>query len=158
MDETGTRRPGWSDLVRRHIHDTVGYVLRLGDAALCRDFQEKETGSRVPGRAYRSLQADDLADFRPQASWLLGVLLCDGDDLGPLVAWARRRDPADLDRLRFYHPPDADLRTVMAPWVDAALPPPLAFPVATWEAFHRMFGYHHAIHVYADFAPANPDV
>lgn len=158
MDETGARRPQWSELVRRHIHDTVGYVLRLGDAGPCRDLQEKETGDRVPGRRYRGLQARDLADFRPDGSWLLGVLLCDGDDLRPLVGWIRGHDPADLDRVRFYHPPNADLRTALAPWVAAALPPPLAFPVATWEAFHKMFGYHHATQVYADFAPANPDV
>lgn len=71
-------------------------------------------------------------------SWVLVVLACPGDDLGPVAAWASRLARTDLHRVWFYEPQAADARASYRPWVDAGLPFPRRERVANAAEFGKL--------------------
>lgn len=130
--------PGYPDVVRTHHRKTAGYLLATHPA--CREVVGEEL-ERV-ARNLKPIEPEGLARFRPAGSWFLAVLLCPGDDTEAIAAWASRLKLEDLERVRFYLHPKADLETAMDAWLKAGLELPPAVVVRDFAAFHKVFGKH----------------
>jgi hypothetical protein len=144
------------DVVLAHKHDTILFVVALGD--LCRPWAQRSVDAIPPprrsgeeryGRDVRLVDPEGVRETQRQRSWALAVLLCGGDP-APLVHWANQLPARDLGRIRFFLCAD---QTVPAAWpdnhaeyVDLASPRRLT---------------HHLLsllieQVYRDFAPQKP--
>lgn len=141
--------PGLARKVAPHLHKTTGYVLALREP--CLELQWRETvGGGVPGRAFHPLADVDLRRWTPTGSWLLAVILCPGDTLAAVAAWARRIPPDQRDRVRVYHHPRVAYAKAAEPWFRGGHAALRRNRVNKWEDFHKLFGRHHAIQCYED--------
>lgn len=134
-----TGRPSdYFRVVRAHAAKTRGFIL--AERHPCLDIRDREVE-----RIHRDLQpafAATLGDLDLPDSWMLAVILCPGDDTAGVAAWAQRLPARQVDRIRFYAHPKADLAEVLAGWVKARLPPPRVDEAGDWKEFHRQFGLH----------------
>lgn len=128
----------YAAVVRANVERTRGFIL--AERHPCLAIRDREVGSIQ--RDLRPAFTAALADLDPPDSWLLAVILCPGDDTSAVAAWARRLPARDLDRIRFYAHPDADLGQALAGWVEASLAPPRVDAAGDWKEFHRRFGLH----------------
>jgi hypothetical protein len=106
----------------------------------------------VTGRALVGRGISDLERWQPPMSWILGVIVCPGDSVGPVAAWARRHE-TDPQRVWFYL--HRDVRPeVLAPWEDAGFGPAQVDFVSDWRSLHKLFGLALNDRVYADWKHA----
>ncbi len=89
-------------------------------------------------------------------SWLIGVLLCPGDDTRVIADWASSLPAPEVGRVRFYHHPDLDLVAALEAWYDAGLPDPRTSEVWNYKTFHKQFGRHLNDQVYRDVTGLEP--
>lgn len=116
----------------------------------CLDLQAREVA-----HIHRSLEAvfepDLVAGTRPEgASWLVGVLVCPGDTLDALAAWAVTLEPEALRRVRPYFLPRTDAVKALAAWYARGLPDPPTADVEDWPQFHKRFGLDLNNQIYLD--------
>lgn len=143
------------DAVRRHWADTTGYVVaRTGD---CLNVQTQETWgprTRVSGRRFKPLRPAQLPALALPKSWFMGIILCPGDPLEELIAWARTLPASDVERLILYVHPAYDESGARTQWAAAGLRDPKTIRFdGSWENFHHLYGRHHAWRVYLDHPP-----
>jgi hypothetical protein len=139
--------------LRPHLKQTTGLVL--ASRGECIPIQRREIET-IRNRTFRAVHLEDLTALKLPASWLLGALLCPGDETGTLAAWARRLSEPERSRLRFYAYAGTDLVEAMSDWVDADLGAVQLVEVSSWEEFHQRFGADHAIRVYQDHVHRRP--
>jgi hypothetical protein len=139
---------GYAEVVRAHHRKTIAYLLATQPP--CRETVAEEM-LRV-ARNLRPVEVEDLPRLAPRGSWLLAVLLCEGDDTEAVASWAARLRPEDRDRVRFYYHPKADLATALAAWVKAGLGVPPAAAARDFAAFHKVVGKHLNDRVWQDHA------
>lgn len=137
----------YADVVRRHQGRTRGYLLAF--QVECRDIVDQEV-LRIR-RTLRAIEPGGL-DGIARGSWVLGVLLCPGDDLGALVPWARGLSAADRDRILLYHRPRTDIEEALRGWAAAGMDGPVVTPVRDFATFHKVFGKHFNDRVWLDHA------
>lgn len=142
------RPDDYATVVRRHHHRTVAWLL--ADQPPCTDLRTDEI-ERIE-RDLRPLRSDGLSGWTPGRSWLLAVLLCPDDDLGPLVDRLTALAPDDLDRVRFYAHPDTDIVAALRPWYAAGFGDPPLEIVSDWKSLHPPFGRDLNDRVYRDAA------
>lgn len=131
------RPAGWTE--------TRGFLLASTEP--CLSIRDEELAAVRDNRVL--VGVDDLADWEPPESWLLGVVLCPGDGVAPLVAWMSRRR-RDADRVRFYLHPETPVE-VLRPWAEAGLPVRrVQADIASWQQLHKRFGLALNDRVYAD--------
>lgn len=138
----------YAEVVRAHRMDTVAYVL--ADAGDCLGIRDDEVAN-VSGRNLVPVDSENLPDLDPEGSWALAAIVCPGETVEALAAWADARPREDLERVWVYLHRDVDPRRAMAPWAKADLPPVDADIVADFPTFHRRFGNDLNDRIYADW-------
>lgn len=137
----------FAEVVRPHFDECDGVVV--ASSGQCLEIQAKEE-EQVPGRDFSGVRPEDLPGLELEESWLVGILLCPGDETEEVSTWASTLDPTDLDRVRFYYTPDVDLVDAFGAWYEEGLPDPRTAEVEGWEDFHQTFGRDHSNQVYRD--------
>jgi hypothetical protein len=122
--------------IRKHRLDTTAYVLLR--EANCFGLKPADF-TKVAGRRLVPIGADQLPVHPLPKSWVLVVLVCPGDDLDALAAWAARLTRADLHRVWFYELHGQDARRSYKPWVDAGLQYPPNERVDDVQEFNHVF-------------------
>jgi hypothetical protein len=140
------RTADYAEVVRRNHPKTTAYLLSQRDP--CNAIRDEEI-NRI-NRTLVPIGKDSLADLSPPGSWLLAVILCPDDDLGPLTEWVRCLAPEDQDRIRFYAHPDVDPVEALRPWYDAGLEDPRFHTIKDWKSLHPPFGRDLNDRVYKD--------
>lgn len=140
------RPSDYAAIVRAHHAATTGYVAAQGED--CLSIRDEEI-ARIR-RKLEPLALDQLAKVDTGGSWLLGVILCPGDDVTPLARWVARSPQAVRRRVRLYAHPDVDLVDALAPWYAADLDDPRVHIVSDFATFHRRFGNDLNDQVYED--------
>jgi hypothetical protein len=135
--------PGFAAIVKANWRNTTGYLVTADEPCItvARDeLREVE----------RRLELVDLADvgrLRPSGSWSMAVIVCRGDDLRALAAWARQRDAR---RVHFYLHSGASAAQ-LAPWRDAGLPlDHVDEGIRSWRSLHKVLGWDLNVMVYED--------
>lgn len=106
----------------------------------CLDLRDQ---AAIPkGRRYEASSFVGLAALKPTTSWAMGVILCPGDTMAQVAAWAIRNKVQDTNRIRIVHRPEVDLRTALAPWRSAGFGLPLLVEVETWVDMAQILGRH----------------
>lgn len=140
---------GWHETVRKHHKRTVGYVLARSEPCLAtRDLEVSD--EYIYGRDFQALGPGDLDGLDLPESWFLGVLVCPGDDLSEVAAWAVQLEERDVDRIRFYVHDDADLVPAFKPWYAQGLVSPKTEPLVLGPRFHKTYGKDHGNQVVRD--------
>lgn len=132
--------PGWRETVAAHWKDTTAYLLALSQP--CIQIRDDELAAIRQNRVLVSPDAAALATWTPPPSWFMGVLLCPGDDLQPVIDWVRsnRLDPS---RIHFYIHRKQDVHGFMVAWHEAGLPTDdVDAGIKDWKQLHRLFGLH----------------
>jgi hypothetical protein len=130
--------PGHRDTVKRHWKGTPAYVVANVPPCLAlRDQATLPKGRRFEAAAFR-----DLGAIRPPKSWAMAVILCPGDTLAEVAAWAVRHKVQDGNRFLFFHAPGVDLRAALEPWRAAGYPLPLLVEAERWLDMARLLGQH----------------
>lgn len=147
--------PGWHDVVRQHHADTAGYVVaQTGDCLELQAQERKHPRGRLRGRDFQPLPIASLATLRPPASWFLGIILCPGDDLDPILGWYVTLPTKDRDRVALFVHPRYAKDAVDEAWSRRGATAPQTVPLrGTWEHFHHVYGRLHGDRVYVDHAP-----
>lgn len=144
--------PRWTETVRRHWKDTVGFVA--AQSAECLEVQTQESwgpATRVPGRRFRPIPTAELAKLVLPASWFMGIILCPGDDIHPILSWLESLDSAGRERVILYVHPRFQEAAARQAWNDHGLgAPKTVWFDGSWDNFHRLYGKHHAWRVYQD--------
>lgn len=91
----------------------------------------------------------DAPTLEPTGSWFMAVIVCPGDDLTALAAWARDKD---VRRVYFYLHADAD-GPVLTPWQAAGLPTDrVDAGFRSWGPLHKVMGLDLNRQVFEDHA------
>ncbi len=140
------RYPDWYTVVRRHWRRTTGFLLASREPCLTIRDQEIEA---VKGRALVSREIEQLIQWQPPESWVLGIILCPGDTIDEVVAWCRNTK-ADPARVWFYLHPDT-YHQILELWEDAGFEADQVDYVSTLKELHKLFGLALNDQVYADW-------
>ncbi len=151
MPEDEPLPPGLAEKVNPHLEKTLGVIIAAQDPCLAMANDEAK-GGRVPGRGFATFKLPSLAAWAPPKSWVLGVLICPGEDANPILEWVQTAKVKDVERIRFYLYPGVDESKAMRPWTRAGLPY-RARVVQTWTQLHKAFGRQHAFWVLRDHEP-----
>lgn len=132
--------PNWHDVVQANWRRTTAYLFALAEP--CISIRDDELRAIKANRVLVGLSPADLHKWTPPESWFMAVILCPGDDLAPLVAWATRHR-VDASRIHFYVRREADLHAFMAQWSKAGFATDGADAgITTWKELHHLFGLH----------------
>lgn len=144
--------PRWHEVVRRHVADTVGYVV--AESGKCLEVQTQELKppvGRVPGRDFQPLRPAELARIRLPASWFMAIVLCPGENLSAYARWYANLSAKDRHRVVFFFHPAFAVDGSDQAWGDAEVPPPRTQRFnGSWEDFHRLYGRRHSDQVFED--------
>lgn len=151
MSEEDPLPPGLARKVNPHLTKTMGIVVATREPCLGIIRDEAASG-RVRGRRFVALPLPALVRWKPPSSWVLGVLLCPGDDARPVLEWVRAQGIQELERIRFYLHKGTAEASAMAPWTLAGFSY-RARIVDSWESLHVRFGRQHAFWALRDHAP-----
>ncbi len=130
--------PTFRDVVQKHWRSTPAYVV--ANVPPCLGLRDQAILPK--GRRYEATAFGDLASITPPKSWAMAVILCPGDTLDDVAAWAMRHKVEDGNRSLFFHVAGVDLRAALAPWREAGYGLPLLVEVETWLDMARVLGQH----------------
>lgn len=139
--------PNPRDVIHPHRFETVGFLWAA--RAPCTRIVAEEV-ARVR-RTLVALPAGGLPPDPLPASWLLAVVVCEGDDLEAVAAWVKRRSARDRERVVLYFHPHADRVAALAPWYAAGLDDPVVGLAHDFKTFHKAFGARLNLQTYDDF-------
>lgn len=132
--------PNWHDIVATNWRKTTAYLLALGEP--CLTIRDHELQAIKANRVLVGVSAGDLESWTPPASWFMAVILCPGDNLQPVIAWATKHG-VDESRIHFYVDRERDLGAFMAQWHEAGFATDGADSgITTWKDLHHAFGLH----------------
>ncbi len=133
--------------VKPHLTKTTGFVL--AGSADCLEIRDREIRT-IQNRVFIALGAEDLAKLPLPPSWLLGVIVCPGDDTQKVAEWAVSLPLEDRSRIRFYFHSRAPQGSAMQAWSTLGLGPVQYDTIESWQQFHQRYGADHAIRVFQD--------
>lgn len=137
----------YAAVVRTNHHRTTGYLL--ASSPPCIKIRNDEI-QRI-NRKTIPLTLAELKDLEPEGSWLLGVILCPGDDTTEVSRFAHRTHSPH--RIRFFAHPKTEISTTLESWKAAGHHKARIDLVASWKQLHPLFGLALNDQVYHDFAP-----
>ena len=137
-------------VIQKHWKDTPTYLV--ANQPPCLDLRDQ--AALPKGRRYEAASFAALATIRPPASWAMGVILCPGDTLADVAAWAARNKVQDANRILIFHRPDVGLKAALQPWREAGCGLPLLVEVETWVDMAQILGKHVNNTILRDNTPA----
>lgn len=141
--------PDWHDVVAANWKKTTGFILAREPQ--CLKVRDEELAAVRENRVLIGLSWSELDGWTPPASWILAVLVCPGDSVNELAAWAHRQK-ADPARIHFYVHEGADEYTALGSWAQVGLPDPAVDTgMTSWTEFHKKFGLDLAIRILQDW-------
>ena len=140
------RPEDWTATVARNWPKVTAYLVSSNHPSCVRMARDE---ARFIDRVMVHVTLDGLDRLTPARHWFMAVVVCPGDDLTPLVAWAKARDAS---RIHFYLHRDASTGS-LAPWRDAGLPLNRVEEerFTSYGPMHRRLGLDLSDRVYADF-------
>lgn len=152
------------DVVVAHKHDTTLYVAAESGRCIAR---RDELVGRIPparttrqgqyGRHVVAVGPDDFTSIPTDESWCLAVLVCPGDRMDRLLAWARGGlEAAHYARIRFYVDAELDEIQAVEPWTSVVSPVADVVRPRNEKEFIRVALTQLNDQIYADFAPDKP--
>lgn len=147
------RPEDWTQTVRENHRDAKAWVAASSEPCLSvRDDEVDQVDRILSGADFGNLPSEDE---RPDI-WVVAVIVCPGDDLEPVIEWAKTLDDEDIDRVQFYYHSDVNVETVTTPWTDAGFPDPFTYEVEDFTTFHDQFGWEFNDQVYRDVTGWEP--
>ncbi|MEA3204165.1 MAG: hypothetical protein QOI63_1845 [Thermoplasmata archaeon] len=143
------RPQDFSRVVKRHWKDARAYLLASRQP--CLKIRDDEVAKIGKNRILVPVQPGDLDGLDPEATWILGVILCPGDPVTDVVRWAKARK-IDPRRVWFFLHASTDM-AVLQPWADAGHATDQVDFAADWEELHQVFGLYLSDHIYAAHGP-----
>jgi hypothetical protein len=139
--------PDFASVVAENWRKTTGYLVAGHEPCI-------QIGQDEVRHVRRRLVIVDLAaieNVQPEGSWFMAVIVCRGDDLSGLAAWAAR---FDVSRIHFYLHTKADTAQLV-PWRDAGLPlDRIDEGHSSWRSLHKVLGWDLNVRVYDDHVAA----
>lgn len=140
--------PDFTETIRAHKYGLVAWVVAAsGDCLDIQTWEVQHIHRRLTAVHERGLRP---GDFPESWSWLVGVLVCPGDGLEALAAWAKEAPASELRRIRLYFLPGANPVKALAAWYAAGLPDPYTADVEDRAQFHKRFGLDLNNQIYLD--------
>ncbi len=136
----------YSGIVRRNHDGCVGYLV--AKTPPCITIRDDEI-QRIPRRLV-ALEPHDLLHLDPAPSWIMGVILCPGDDTKAVTQFANRTRASQ--RIRFYVHPDTQVSEAFSAWTSAGHQRARSDQVNSWKELHPLFGKALNDQVYEDFS------
>lgn len=94
---------------------------------------------------------EEVDTLKPSGSWFMAAIVCLGDDLSDLSAWAGQYDAT---RIHLYLHADAKTEQLV-PWRSAGLPlDRVDQGFTTWGSLHKVLGWDLNVRVYDDHRPS----
>ncbi len=92
------------------------------------------------GRLSKRLRPEQLqGEPRLPQSFVVAVVLCQGDQTGEVAAFAKARNVSP-DRFYFFYTIGTDVRAALAGWTAADLPVLYSFEIKDWKGLNQKFG------------------
>lgn len=143
---------GWHAYVADHHQATTGYVV--AQSGECLDIKDQETigpRRRIAGRTFQPIRPNDLGSMTLPKSWFMGIILCPGDDLTPILAWMRNLSQENRSRVVLYAHPRYDQAAGMSQLQAAGLHHVRVTDfIGSWGNFHHLYGNDHSWQVWND--------
>lgn len=119
---------GWKAIIdaNKHLHSAY-LVTGPGQGHCIKGWQK----AAVRGRDFKRPPGPlPTGPVNPRCT--VGIILCDGDDLTPVMQWIQQAGIKPSDRIFIMHPPGLDLVKHLAPWYAVFRQDPLSREVAEW--------------------------
>jgi len=143
-------RPGdFSSVVASHWPKSVAYLQ--ASKKPCIEIRDDEIAKIGGNRVLRPLEHGEFAKIRLDATWILGVILCPGDDVKDLIAWVKAAKVAP-SRIWFFLHVSADMKILQA-WEDAGHATNQVDIVDGWDDLHPIFGLMLSDQIYEEHGP-----
>jgi hypothetical protein len=142
------RPDDWTAVVRANWKRMTAYIVS-SHHPFCLRMAKDEV--RFIDRVMVHVPLDQITTLRPKKNWFMAVVVCPGDELAGLAAWAKGKDTG---RVHFYLHRDAD-PSALAPWRDAGHPLSRVEEerFTTYGRMHAKLGLDLNDQVYGDFTP-----
>lgn len=142
------RADDWTRIVQSNWRKLTAYIVSSAHPSCVK--MALEEVSEI-NRVMRHVTLADVQAVRPPRHWFMAVIVCPGDDLTGLAAWAARHDAR---RIHFYLHRDADVKCLET-WRDTGLPLTRVEEerFASYGRMHKKLGLDLSDQVYADFCP-----
>lgn len=142
------RPDDWTATVRGNWKKVTAYLVS-SDHPSCLKMAKDEM--QHINRVMQHVPLAAIAKLQPTRHWFMAVIVCPGDNLDGLAAWAKGHD---TDRVHFYLHRDAESQ-ILAPWREAgyALDRVAIERYTTYGRMHAQLGRDLSDQVYSDFAP-----
>jgi len=135
------------DVVRAHRFDTTAFLV--ASQPNCLRLAKTESGA-LTGRRLRLLPPAELAARTPSGSWCLAVIVCPGDGIDAVAAWAARLDRKDRSRVWFYLSAGLEAASILKSWGRAGLGDPLWTDFKGFLDFNQAFANDLTEQIYQD--------
>jgi len=143
------RPEDWTSVVSAHKHACKAFIVSSHNPSCLKMAKDEVAHIR---RWMESRTVDDLPDKVPE-SWFMAVVVCPGDDLGPLATWMSTHGG---DRVRFYLHAASDpssLRPIQAAGHELRHVRPERYPA--YGPMHKRLGLDLSDQIYEDFHSNN---
>lgn len=135
------------DLVAKHHKDSSAILVASREPCVAIAYDERVNAH---GRAFQIVGPEELPSFQPPESWIMGVLLCPGDDTVGIASWADKHQ-IDGERIVFYIHRDTEYRAALKGWVEAGFSVHASWTIRSWRELHKHFGAAWNVRVFDDF-------
>lgn len=146
-----------SQIVRRNWPQSQAFLLAQREPCITiRDDEIAHANRWLVGG-----MPQDLDAWSPPASWMIAVIVCQGDDTQELTRYVVSRG-IDPERVHFYLHASAS-KDALAAWAEAGLPldhvedeNQKGKPITDWASLHPILGLDLNLHVLNDFLEGPP--
>lgn len=130
------RPQDFSAVVAKNWPKSIAYILASTEP--CIHIRDDEVGHIGGNRNLVAITTDDLDRIDRDRIWVLGIVLCPGDEITSITAWVRK-NRIHPGHLWFFLHPSVDMG-VLEPWAAAGYPTNQVDFVEDWGELHSVFG------------------
>lgn len=93
-----------------------------------------------------------LPSVAPPSKTVIGIVVCPGDDLAPVMAWIAKHRIAPAERVLIVYHPSCDMVEILRPWYKMFDVSPLVLEVTKWpgDRVNKRFGEWYNDWIYLD--------
>ncbi len=145
------RPEDFGTVVGQHWASSIAYLQASRQP--CIKIRDDEVGKIGDNRNLVAIGPGDLDQIDRSRTWVLGVILCPGDNASEVTSWVRKHR-VNPGHVWFFLHSNTDM-AALQPWADAGYPTNQVDFVADWAELHPVLGLYLSDYIYEANGPSH---